>query len=198
MIRVVVIAGTLQRARSLASLLAENERLDIVRVEGWSRHEDWAPEEVDVIVAAGISRDHLPSEGPPIVVVANSPMEGEHFGHGVRAWLPGDVSASELGAAIEAVANGLSVMTEDQAKHWLRRTGSPEENGSLFIEALTPREVQVLRMVADGLANKEIAGRLGISEHTAKFHVAQILAKLGAGSRTEAVTLGIRRGLLPI
>jgi DNA-binding NarL/FixJ family response regulator len=61
---------------------------------------------------------------------------------------------------------------------------------------LTSREREVLRMLADGAANKTIAWKLGISEHTVKFHVAQILAKLNAGTRTEAVTLGIRQGLI--
>jgi len=64
------------------------------------------------------------------------------------------------------------------------------------VEELTPREVEVLRLLADGLGNKEVALRLGISDHTVKFHISSILAKLGAGSRTEAVTLGIRRGLI--
>jgi len=63
-------------------------------------------------------------------------------------------------------------------------------------EELTPRESEVLQMLANGLANKEIAARLSISEHTVKFHVASILGKLGAGSRTEAVSLGIRRGIV--
>src|SRR5262249_22163099 len=63
-------------------------------------------------------------------------------------------------------------------------------------EALTPREVKVLAMVAEGLSNKTIARRLGISEHTVKFHVSSIFAKLGVSSRTEAVTLGVRRGLI--
>ena len=53
-------------------------------------------------------------------------------------------------------------------------------------------------MMAEGLGNKEIAARLAISEHTVKFHISSILAKLGAGTRTEAVTIGIRRGLIPI
>ncbi len=65
-------------------------------------------------------------------------------------------------------------------------------------EPLTRREREVLQMLAGGLANKEIAGRLAISEHTVKFHVASILGKLGAGSRTEAVTIGVRRGLIMI
>jgi DNA-binding NarL/FixJ family response regulator len=65
-------------------------------------------------------------------------------------------------------------------------------------QALTVREIEVLGMLAEGLGNKAIALRLGISTHTAKFHVASILAKLGAGGRTEAVTIGMRRGLLMI
>ena len=65
-------------------------------------------------------------------------------------------------------------------------------------EEITSRETEVLRMLAEGLVNKEIAARLGISEHTVKFHISSILDKLGASTRTEAVTLGIRRGLIPI
>jgi DNA-binding NarL/FixJ family response regulator len=67
-----------------------------------------------------------------------------------------------------------------------------------LIEDLTARESEVLRLVSMGLGNKEIANRLGISEHTAKFHISSILSKLNAGSRTEAVSLGIRKGLIPI
>ena len=63
---------------------------------------------------------------------------------------------------------------------------------------LTPREIEVLQLLSEGLGNKEIASRLNISEHTAKFHVASILGKLGATTRTEAVTLGIRHGLVMI
>jgi DNA-binding NarL/FixJ family response regulator len=71
----------------------------------------------------------------------------------------------------------------------------PREN---LIEDLTARESEVLRLVSMGLGNKEIAIRLAISEHTAKFHLSSILSKLHAGSRTEAVSLGIRKGLIPI
>jgi DNA-binding NarL/FixJ family response regulator len=67
-----------------------------------------------------------------------------------------------------------------------------------WIQPLTPRELQILRMLSDGLPNKSIATALEISEHTAKFHVGQILAKLGAESRTEAVTIGIRHGLVMV
>jgi len=67
-----------------------------------------------------------------------------------------------------------------------------------WIQPLTPRELQILRMLADGSPNKSIAADLQISEHTAKFHVSQILAKLGAESRTEAVAIGIRHGLVMV
>ena len=62
--------------------------------------------------------------------------------------------------------------------------------------ALTPREIEVLRLLADGASNKLIAHQLGISDHTAKFHVGSILSKMNAGTRTEAVTLGVRMGLV--
>jgi len=64
--------------------------------------------------------------------------------------------------------------------------------------ALTPRELDVLRLVAQGLGNKEIAAELDLSAHTVKYHLASVLAKLGARSRTEAVSRGIRTGLLPL
>jgi two-component system, NarL family, response regulator YdfI len=67
-----------------------------------------------------------------------------------------------------------------------------------WIEPLTPRELQILRVLSEGRANRAIAAQLEISEHTAKFHVGQILAKLNAQSRTEAVTIGIRRGLIMV
>jgi DNA-binding NarL/FixJ family response regulator len=65
-------------------------------------------------------------------------------------------------------------------------------------QILTPREIEVVRMIADGLGNKEIASKLGISDHTVKFHISSIFAKLGAANRAEAVVLGIRQGLIMV
>jgi DNA-binding NarL/FixJ family response regulator len=64
------------------------------------------------------------------------------------------------------------------------------------LDDLTPREIEVLRMLAEGLGNREMASRLGISDHTVKFHISSILDKLGASTRTEAVTMGIRMGII--
>jgi DNA-binding NarL/FixJ family response regulator len=71
---------------------------------------------------------------------------------------------------------------------------APEDSPSL--DELTPRELEVLRMLAEGVGNREMASRLRISDHTVKFHISSILDKLGASTRTEAVTLGIRAGLI--
>jgi two-component system, NarL family, response regulator YdfI len=198
LIRVAIIANTLLRAQSVASLLAEDERLEIVEVHASHSKADYDQAGiVDVVVTAGLLVDQIPSNGPPVVALTNEPVEEIPLGHSIRAWLPINSSASELVAAIIAAANELVVLTQGQVSEWLGGPRSAHANG-FEIEALTPRELQVLRMLADGLGNKEIAGQLNISDHTAKFHVAQILAKLRASSRTEAVSIGIRRGLVPI
>lgn len=199
MIRVVLIADTLFRARSLAASLAEDDQLEVLeaRVFSGTREQDHAGV-VDVLVTAGLPLDQIPLHGPPVVALTNEPVEEMPLGHSIRACLPIDSPASELGAAIMAAANDLLVLTERQASEWFGGSRFRHADDGFEIEALTPRELQVLRMLADGLGNKEIAGQLNISDHTAKFHVAQILAKLRASSRTEAVAIGMRRGLVPI
>lgn len=115
---------------------------------------------------------------------------------GIRAALPGDISPEQLVAALRAVASGLLVLHPAHANEGQPAGSAPTRALDELAEPLTRREVEVLQMLAAGLSNKEIAARLNISEHTVKFHVASILGKLGAGSRTEAVSLGIRRGLV--
>lgn len=120
---------------------------------------------------------------------------------GVRAVLPTDVSPEQLVAALQAAASGLVVLHPAQAAAQVTANGfvsAPARSRALseLAEPLTPRENEVLQMLASGLGNKEIAVKLAISEHTVKFHVASILGKLGAASRTEAVSIGIRRGLV--
>ena len=99
----------------------------------------------------------------------------------------------EILAAIEAVAAGLVVLHPQDLPVLASERALP-----LAQQTLSPREIQVLSMLAEGVGNKTIAWKLGISEHTVKFHVASIMTKLNAGSRTEAVTQGIRRGLILI
>lgn len=116
---------------------------------------------------------------------------------GVRAILPRDAAAAEILSAVEAAAAGLAVLEPRELEILLASSAAPVP-GSSETPPLTARELEVLRMMAEGAANKAIAWKLGISEHTAKFHVASILTKLNASTRTEAVTIGIRKGLVLI
>jgi len=156
----------------------------------------------DVILAAA-PLDDLPNpvDGfvPPIVLLSadsHPAWSRDALRAGVRAVLPRDASAGEVLGAVAAAANGLAVLHP----HDLEGLLSQYVHGSLLNTAepppLTPRELEVIRMMADGEPNKTIAWKLGISEHTAKFHVASILSKLNAATRAEAVAIGIRKGMI--
>jgi two-component system, NarL family, response regulator YdfI len=152
-------------------------------------HQDEPPEEVIALAAR---------DGAPAIVILAPDLQAawtaEALRSGIHAVLPGDLGPREILAAVEAAAAGLVVLhPQDLGALLSDRPPAPPQT-----QTLTPREAQVLTMLADGLGNKTIAWKLGISEHTVKFHVASILTKLGAGTRTEAVTLGIRRGLILI
>jgi NarL family two-component system response regulator YdfI len=103
---------------------------------------------------------------------------------------------ADSAALVESTAAAAVLVESGTFSAW--RPGESETEASLKLPqvALTPREIEVLRLMADGASNKIIAHKLGISDHTAKFHVTSILSKLNAGSRTEAVTLGVRMGLV--
>jgi two-component system, NarL family, nitrate/nitrite response regulator NarL len=116
---------------------------------------------------------------------------------GAVAVLPRSADGAAIVAAITAAAHGFAVLPLALLRHLLdARDGEPavpsEDDGVL----LTPREIEVLAALADGASNKAIARRLGISFHTVKFHVASILEKLDADSRTEAVAQAARFGLV--
>jgi len=119
---------------------------------------------------------------------------------GARAALPADIFPDQLALALKAAAGGLIVLHPSQIpaefSQAVPTTSSASHILDELVEPLTPREREVLQMLAGGLGNKEIATRLGVSEHTIKFHVGSILGKFGASSRTEAVSIGIRRGLV--
>lgn len=141
--------------------------------------------------------------GVPVILLVDNPGRriSEALPAGVRAVLPRNTTSTEIAAAIEAVAAGLYVFhpSDIDSVPTLRPPGETvPELGEPIVEHLTPREIEVLQLLSAGLGNKEIATRLNISEHTAKFHVASIMGKLGAATRTEAVTLGIRHGLVMI
>ncbi len=154
----------------------------------------------DVILSAvPLGETPAPPDGRPLplVLLTNDAQPAwtlDALRLGVRALLPRDVSQSEIIAAVDAAANGLAVIDPGDLDALL--SSAAPAHAAIEASALTGRELEVLRMMAEGAANKIIAWKLGISEHTVKFHVASILAKLGASTRTEAVTIGIRQGLV--
>lgn len=135
----------------------------------------------------------------PVVFVTPEdlpPSAGDLDGEGGRGWVSRAAGAEELAVALRAVAAGFVVVEPGlvrAADEEGSEDGVPSGGGPL-----TPRELEVLGWLALGLPNKAIALKLGISEHTVKFHVGSVLSKLDAGSRTEAVTTAARRGLLAL
>ena len=121
----------------------------------------------------------------------------------IRSVLPLAITTRQLVAAVAATVAGFAVTLPQPLSpigDEIRSIGSESSNPAQLspAEHLTAREGEVLRLVALGQGNKEIAAQLNVSEHTVKFHVSSVLAKLGARSRTEAVTIGILRGLVAI
>lgn len=117
--------------------------------------------------------------------------------HGARAVLLQNADASALAAAVEAALSGLFVL-DGMALEAISPAALAPTDGDQAADALTPREIEVLHLIAEGLPNKQIALRLMISEHTVKFHVNSILTKLGAQSRTEAVVRATRLGWIAL
>lgn len=115
---------------------------------------------------------------------------------GARGYLARDASAAEIGHAVRAAHADMLVLNPAAATALLARV--KPLNTAEISEPLTERELQVLGLMAHGLPNKEIASQLVISEHTVKFHISAILGKLGAVNRTEAVSIALQRGLIPL
>lgn len=217
MTRVAILAESPLARAGIENLLARGRYDVVARVcDPEELEEVFAETEPEIVLAhpgpdarsgffAAIRSSDLARESA-IVVLADDPSSGwaaEALRAGARAVLPAGVSAAQLHAAMDAVMQGLVVFQAEEAgvlaSFGLAPAGSawnrsgPAEN---LAEALTRREREVLQMLAGGLANKEIAAKLNLSDHTVKFHVASILGKLGASSRAEAVAIGMRCGLI--
>lgn len=130
---------------------------------------------------------------PVVSVLWSEDQAGEALAAGARAILMRDRIEERLLPAVTAAVAGLVTLDEGLAESVLRPRSA---NAPPLAEPLTPREVEVLQLLAEGLTNRRIGERLRISEHTAKFHVNAILGKLGAQSRSEAVAQAARLGLV--
>jgi two-component system, NarL family, response regulator YdfI len=178
-IHVVGIAATFPVLRSMMSdIPADISLIDLPAELKDSVMRDWLREVLDLT---------------PVVLLSQEPDAAilkEVRRAGTGALLQSDASMEQIVQAIKAVAAGLTVF--DSA---LNLQSAEQET---LVEPLTPRETEVLQLLGDGLGNKDIAGKLNISEHTIKFHIRSILGKLGATSRTEAVARGLRSGLIEL
>jgi len=195
-IRTIVSASSALARAGLAAIVRGDARLELVG-ESAPRdlEEQLGPLDADVVLE---ERGDGGGErlGVPTVALVDDPRDawlhaaqgGEE--PGPRAILARDAAAEEIVAAIVAVGAGL-IALQPRALAARAADGAPRD-----VERLTQREIDVLGELSRGVPNKTIAGRLGISEHTVKFHIGSIFAKLGASSRTEAVARGVRLGLI--
>ncbi len=195
MIRIAIAAASAVVRAGLESLLASAPGLEIAGSFADAAGIDAL--RPDVLLLAGRAAQ---TSGIPAVVLTNEDQPvwtADALRAGVRALLPRDASPAAILAALDAAASGMALI-DPQELESLLGVSAPLQATEAPAVTLTPRELEVLRMMADGAANKEIAWKLGISEHTVKFHVASILGKLDAGTRTEAVARGLRTGLILI
>jgi len=133
------------------------------------------------------------SDGVPVVALMSDAREDAIRGlrAGASAVLGTDANEHEIAAAVAAVLHGLAVIPSGTT--WF---SDSQAHLAATPEPLTPRELEILRLLAGGDSNKTIAARLSISVHTVKFHISSILSKLNVNSRTEAVALGLKLGIV--
>ena len=186
----------------LTVLLGRDQAIEIVPLEpdggfGLLTVDAVVVDHAGLMAALDLARE-LTARPAFVVLGADPATDWSEIGSGPVAFLADDAGATELVAAVLAVAQGLIVIDPAlDGISGLRWNGAPPLLDPTD-DLLTPREMEVLRLVANGFPNKTIAHQLDISEHTVKFHVGSILTKLDAASRTEAVTIATRRGLLAV
>ena len=133
--------------------------------------------------------------GPPVVaLLPDAQLARDVWRTGARGIVDRDADAAQISATLNAVGHDLIVV--DPTYSTVLPLSRAATEGDLIVEPLTPRELDVVQLLAEGATNKAIARQLAISEHTVKYHVNSILGKLGAQSRTEAVVRATRAGLI--
>ena len=180
---VLVLASSPAARRGLAGLLAASEDFDCSGQANWAI--DDLTVDAELVLGELVQGDRLPLFSLPVLLLTDRRDIVFEPGPG-RGLLGRQAEDGTVLAALRAVREGL----------WV--TDRPTQRGDLSqgLEALTAREIEVLELLAEGLGNKQLAATLGISENTVKFHLSSIFSKLDVGSRTEAVTAGIRSGYL--
>ena len=187
MIRVLLDVGSPALRAGLSALLSSDKTIKVLNN---SMQDD---SDADVIVTSASHASFSDAGGDPVSAAAvlflsDGPPNIRDLRRSARAWgiLPSEASAEEMSAAVHALSQGLVVGTSQLL---FEEDSEPQSRGPL-----TEREAEVLGLLSRGLANKQIAMELGISEHTVKFHVSSIYTKLNVTNRTEAMREGLRGG----
>ena len=212
MARVIIGSSSAAVRATLVSVVTENPAFQVIGsfsvAKAFARLADLQPDVVLLDVgsppdeAMSIvleSLDELP--GATLVILTDDVekfLVADILRSGVRAILPREAKPEEILAALQASVAGLVAIHPDAVDSLLLTDAEKQPELDSSDQILTPREIEVLRMIAEGMGNKEIASKLGISDHTVKFHISSTFAKLGAVNRAEAVTLGIRLGLIMV
>jgi DNA-binding NarL/FixJ family response regulator len=207
LIQTIIVAPALAMRAGLRAMLLAAGEFKIVSEA--ARLADLAPVSglVDLLLLqpakgeALASLEELISPEAAVLLLSDDPAYGAGLSAGPwRAWgiLPSDCSEDELLAALYALDVGLAVASPGLLAKLITTRPQISTADEDYLPDLTDRELQVLDLLADGYANKQISVELGISEHTVKFHVSSIYTKLNVSNRAEAVRLGIQRGLIVI
>ena len=192
-LRVFIIAENDTECRKLSRTFEEAPGFVVVGVT--ARSSSAAPQvaSLDVLIIQApqaLRPAHFPGSQVPTLYLLSEKSSQPNELTGKNAVLSRNASAPQIRAAAMAVAAGLQIARTNSS------AASENETELAFVEPLTDRELRVLNLLADGLPNPQIARLLSISRNTVKFHVSSIISKLGAKSRTEAVTIGVKRGLI--
>ncbi len=202
-IRAFIIAPSLAVRLGLRALLATDPEMLVVGEAASLGEQQPAGVEADVVIWLPTVPPRLEAGQPglapeaALLLLSDDPAAAAEIAAlPLRAWgvLSQDASREELAAAVRALHEGLAVGEPALMRRLLGRTPAAADGEQ--VEPLTGREAEVLQLLAQGLANKQIAAALQISAHTVKFHISSIYSKLGAASRTEAVRLGLQHGLI--
>jgi NarL family two-component system response regulator YdfI len=203
LIRVTVVSPNPALRIGLRELLRNFPEISVVGEAADFDELDILKEETDVLLLASVS--DLPEMGevfPAILLLTDSLEDAQILAKnpsGIWGILPMSASEEELEAALQALGEGLWVGAPALLRGLMREPNRIElVNGDELPESLTARETEVLQLIAQGLANKQVALKLNISEHTVKFHLSSLYAKLNVSSRTEAIRIGLSLGLISL
>jgi DNA-binding NarL/FixJ family response regulator len=193
-IRVAVIARDRLSRAGVVALLGAFDDLIVDELDV----DDFLPSRIrvlhpDVILCDGDAAGDLRLlDGPSVVLLDDATLAGETLAAGARGILLRDASPRRIRAALLAASEGTIVIDDALARAVLQQVRPAHD----LVERLTARELEVMQLLASGQTNKEIAQRMGVTEHTVKFHVNSILGKLGVATRTEAVVHAARLGIV--